>query len=331
MAISDRDGVRAERRLGQIPCFSSHFLLWLALLTSLSLATSCASIRPVVKIGLLAPFEGLDRRSGYTMLDATRTAIAGMPTAALDVMPLALDTSFDPRRASQKLLQDGSVAAIIGPLDPQSAHEMLDVVTAEAVRWIAPFALTPSGFTDPTDPAWAAALVDTVAATAHGQGAQRLVVAGWTPGWPALDATIWQRAFALPLFFSTDIDAVSDGDAVVWLGAPDAGARFFSDLRSSGSAASFWLVNQSSQPLFVEHAQSVAQKTWGDVFWAMWLPIGYTLQTTQPPSPISISVHAATVQALAQVLDEAPPEQGWQVQMVRLSHVGEIQPVIAGR
>jgi hypothetical protein len=316
---------------GRVPYFSSHSLLWLALLTSLLLVTSCASIRPVVKIGLLAPFEGLDRRSGYTALDATRTAIAGMPTAALDVIPLALDTSTDARRASQKLLQDGNVAAIIGPLDPQSAHQMLDVVTAEAVQWIAPFALTTSGFTAPADPAWAAALLDAVADTAHGQGAQRLVVVGWTPGWPTLDAAIWQRAFALPLIFFTDIDAVSNGDAVVWLGAPDAGARFFSDLRSSDSAASFWLVSQSSQPIFVEHAQSVAQKTWGDVFWAIWLPVGYTLQTTQPPSPISISVHAATAQALAQVLDKAPIEQSWQVQVVRLSPTGEIQPVIAGR
>jgi hypothetical protein len=329
MVISNRHGVRIERGWERVPYVSSHSLLWLALLTSLLLVTSCTSIRPVVKIGLLAPFEGLDRRSGYTVLDATRAAISGM-AAAVDVIPLALDTSTDARRASQKVLQDDNVAAIIGPLDPQNAHKMVDVVTAEAVQWIAPFALTASGFTDPTDPAWAAAMMDAVANTAHGQGVRRLVVAGWTPGWPALDATIWQRAFALPVTFFTDIDAVIDGDAIVWLGAPDAGARFFSDLRINGSAASFWLVNQSSQPLFVEHAQSVAPKTWGDVFWAMWLPVGYTLQTTQPPSPISISVHAATAQALAQVLDKASPEQVWQVQVVQLSQTGEIQPVIAG-
>lgn len=330
MAISDRTGVRTGQRYGRVPCFSSHSLLGLAFLTSLLLVTSCTPIRPVIKLGLLAPFEGLERRSGYAALDATRTAIAGMPAAAMDVMPLALDTSTDARRASQKLLQDGSVAAIIGPLDPQSAHKMQDVVSAEAMPWIAPFALTASGFTAPDDPAWVAALVAALADVARDQGAQRLTLAGWTPGWPAPDAAIWQQEFALPLVFVTDIAGTLDGDAVVWLGAPDTGAQFFSALRSSALAASFWLVNQASQPLFVEHAHSVMQQTWGDVYWAIWLPLGYTLQTTQPPSPITIAVDAATVQALAQVLDQAPPKQDWQMQVVRLSHAGEILPVIAG-
>ncbi len=55
--------------------------------------------RPVVKIGLIAPFEGLYRESGYEALAAMRSAIADSPLPSqvrIDILPLALDDSADP-------------------------------------------------------------------------------------------------------------------------------------------------------------------------------------------------------------------------------------------
>src|SRR3954463_1255363 len=47
--------------------------------------SGCASIRPIVKIGLIAPFEGLYRQSGYDALDAMRQAMAECTPAGVDV------------------------------------------------------------------------------------------------------------------------------------------------------------------------------------------------------------------------------------------------------
>src|SRR3954452_7384256 len=79
----------------------------------------CTSIRPIVKIGLIAPFEGLYRQSGYDALEAMRQAMADCTPAGVDVLPLALDDSGDPaqaQRAAQKMLVDPAVRAVVGPL-----------------------------------------------------------------------------------------------------------------------------------------------------------------------------------------------------------------------
>src|SRR5688500_13064399 len=92
--------------------WGAFFLNLLAFL----LVTGCTSIRPIIKIGLIAPFEGLYRQSGYTALDAMRQAMAECTPPGMDVLPLALDDSGDParaQRAAQKLLIDPSVGAIV--------------------------------------------------------------------------------------------------------------------------------------------------------------------------------------------------------------------------
>ncbi len=80
----------------------------------------------MVKIGLIAPFEGLYRESGYEALAAMRSAIADSPLPSqvrIDILPLALDDSADPQRsgrAAAKMLADPAVAAVVGPLFPGS-------------------------------------------------------------------------------------------------------------------------------------------------------------------------------------------------------------------
>ena len=46
----------------------------LALVAAATLA-GCTNVRPTIKIGVLAPFEGLHRRTGYAALDAVRAAM----------------------------------------------------------------------------------------------------------------------------------------------------------------------------------------------------------------------------------------------------------------
>ena len=70
MGISKRswltEPMRQRKRTRYASLFSSLTLLFLIL------ATGCTPVRPVVKIGLIAPFEGLYRDSGYGALAAMR-------------------------------------------------------------------------------------------------------------------------------------------------------------------------------------------------------------------------------------------------------------------
>ena len=81
----------------------------------------CTNVRPTIKIGVLAPFEGLHRRSGYAALEAVRAAIADFSNVDAGILPLALDDGDQPQqavRSAQKLLADPRVAAVVGPLSP---------------------------------------------------------------------------------------------------------------------------------------------------------------------------------------------------------------------
>ncbi|MFZ1771520.1 MAG: ABC transporter substrate-binding protein, partial [Caldilinea sp.] len=90
---------------------------------------ACTDVRPLVKIGLIAPFEGLYRRTGYEALAAMRQALADAPTGPVAIIPLALDDSADPTRtvrAAEKLLVDPQVQAVVGPLSPALAAASRD-------------------------------------------------------------------------------------------------------------------------------------------------------------------------------------------------------------
>ena len=166
--------------------------------------SACASTRPVVKIGLLAPFEGVYRQDGYDALAAMRAAIAEQNPAGVDVLPLALDSSRDVARSAQKVLADPSVVAVVGPywaVEGLSAGQLFG-----DDRWRHPYA--PSG-----DANWAADAVD--AATAFAEGERHtLVLAGIPPGWPQTGVEI------------VTADDVQTGQAILWLGDAAVGADF---------------------------------------------------------------------------------------------------------
>ena len=98
--------------------FTVHSLLF----TAYSLLfTACAVTRPVVKIGLVAPFEGRYREVGYEVIYAARLAVreanAAGGVAGYSVELFALDDGGDPAMAveqTKKLAADSQVLGVIG-------------------------------------------------------------------------------------------------------------------------------------------------------------------------------------------------------------------------
>ncbi|MFO7635047.1 MAG: ABC transporter substrate-binding protein, partial [Caldilinea sp.] len=213
---------------------------WAVMVNLLALLlAACTDVRPIAKIGLIAPFEGLNRRTGYEALAAMRLAIADAPANGIAFIPLALDDSADPgrtRRTAQKLLTDPQVKAVVGPLSPSLAAASGEILEESGVAWFTPFAVAPAGgFTDPRDAEeWAAGLVAAVGAAAQKQGATALVLAGDAHGWPAWDEAAWSLAAGLPTRFLRDgpagIASLSGDDAIFWLGAADEAAAFLNML-----------------------------------------------------------------------------------------------------
>lgn len=102
------------------------------------------STRPLVKIGLQAPFEGLHRPLGYEVLYAVKLAIrerneAG-GVAGWGVELVALDDGLDPeeaRRAAEKMAIDKGIVGVIGPFSAATADAAAPIWTRAALPWIA--------------------------------------------------------------------------------------------------------------------------------------------------------------------------------------------------
>lgn len=98
--------------------FTFHVLL---VISYCLLLTACTVTRPVLKIGLVAPFEGRYRDVGYEVVFAVRLAVREINAAGgaggYSVELVALDDSGDEQMAleqARKLQTDASVIAIIG-------------------------------------------------------------------------------------------------------------------------------------------------------------------------------------------------------------------------
>ena len=93
-----------------------------ASLTSVLFLTGCLQVaRPVVKIGLVAPFEGRYRDVGYEVVHAVRLALSEANAAGgaggYSLELVTLDDGGDPNQALQqarKLLTDPQVVAVLG-------------------------------------------------------------------------------------------------------------------------------------------------------------------------------------------------------------------------
>jgi len=121
-------------RLARFAC-----LLILALLPACSVSTA-----PVVKVGLVAPFEGRYRAIGYEAIYAARLAIREINSAdgvgGVRVELLALDDSGDSVMAieqARKLALDPQVLAVIGHYRPDTTGAALAAYCAESLPVLA--------------------------------------------------------------------------------------------------------------------------------------------------------------------------------------------------
>lgn len=85
------------------------------------LLSACASVQPVVKIGLVAPFEGQYRGVGYDVIYSARLAVRQINEqggiGGYRVALVALDDSGDPElaaRTAESLVLDPAVVAVVG-------------------------------------------------------------------------------------------------------------------------------------------------------------------------------------------------------------------------
>jgi len=317
-------------------------------------------VPPLHSVGMLAPFEGLDRRAGYRALGALRSAIAAAPSHAA-LLPLALDTSRDAGRAARKMMLDPSVVTVLGPLAPKDLPGDTEAEALHALggaRWIAAFSVTPRGFVAPDDPTWLQALLAGAADLAQAQGSSRLVIAGIEPdtAFAALSASA-EAGGALPILWSgkffADLEAdglaPESGTAILWLGDGAGAARQVAELRRRGNLASVWLAPWAADEVFGEHLTAAGPLTglgnglyslaWQDGAHATW-----AAQHPQIP-PELYAVDAAAEQVVMQAVAAAgenaleaigsagtsetgtPAEDTWRLVGYHLDLVGHRRPV----
>ncbi len=114
------------------------------------LLSGCAALgstRPVVKIGLVAPFEGLHRHLGYDVLYAVKLAVrernAAGGVSGYMVELVALDDGNDPAQArlqARKMIVDPDVRGVIGHFSDEAALAALDEYHRAGLALITPVA-----------------------------------------------------------------------------------------------------------------------------------------------------------------------------------------------
>jgi len=108
----------------------------LPLFLLLSVISACQSVAPVVKVGLVAPFEGRHRDVGYDVLYSARLAVREINAAGgvdgTRVALVALDDSGNPefaRATANSLLIDPAVVAVVGHWLPETTETAAPLYT----------------------------------------------------------------------------------------------------------------------------------------------------------------------------------------------------------
>jgi len=102
--------------------------------------SSCQSVAPVVKIGLVGPFEGKNREIGYDVIYSARMAVREVNKAGgigdYRVALVALDDFGDPSSAeevAESLALDESVMAVIGHWLPETSKSAAAIYREQGV------------------------------------------------------------------------------------------------------------------------------------------------------------------------------------------------------
>jgi len=103
------------------------------------------STRPVLKIGLIAPFEGLGRPLGYQVLYGVKLAVrerndmGGVGGYGVALVALNDDDDADhAARQAMKMDVDSDVVGVIGPLSRSTARAVAQPLADADLAWIAP-------------------------------------------------------------------------------------------------------------------------------------------------------------------------------------------------
>ena len=166
--------------------------LCVPLLLALLLLSACASVRPVVKIGLVAPFEGRERAIGYDAVYAARLAVREANAAGgiggsdgrggYRLALVALDDRGDAELATQTAAALDVYANAGLPLLPAGAPPFAADPTAlppafvAAYEGVTPFDETPGPYAGPTYDAFALLWLALAQAEETGGGITRATV-----------------------------------------------------------------------------------------------------------------------------------------------------------
>lgn len=281
-------------------------------------ACSAPSIAP---IGVLAPFEGLYRRSGYAALDAVRSEIDAATGSRVGLLPFALDTSRDASRAMEKMRVTGT-KAVVGPLTPQDGSA--GATALAGIPWFAPWAVSDDGFEDPAEGHWLSAQIEAVAEDAKSIGVRSLVAAGWE----GAQLAEMEGELALPLTWADSPLAVRSGDGVLWMGDAAGAARFVSQVRDRLPGTPVWLAPWAVDPVFVEHLRATGFSDWSRLYWITWLDREYAVWAAahKDGTPFTYLTEQAARQAIASVTGAPLPAQVWQLHIFEVAPTGESVP-----
>lgn len=224
------------RRTARMCCWA---VLLIASTVALSACHASGSAALVVKIGLLAPFEGIGRPLGYAVLSAAKSAVdeanASGELGSFRLALVALNDEMDPEVAAAQarvLAQDDEVMAVLGPFSDRAGSAAALVFGRSGIPALvaAPLAQAPVGVWSlcPPPEQLIAQLTD--------------FAAGWNPpGSP-------DRRGVVEVFFPGDAAAAADrlrelrsqGWDGVLIGGPDVLRPWFitlSGLTAEGAAA----------------------------------------------------------------------------------------------
>jgi ABC-type branched-subunit amino acid transport system substrate-binding protein len=187
---------------------------------SLAFVSACGSTRPVIKFGLVAPFEGRYRPVGYDAIYAARLAVrernASGGVGGYRVELVAYDDGGDPQAATERARQlalDPQVVAVIGHFRVDTTRAAWDVYAREALPLIAPVipadALPDSPCSECSFPA--AFRTGPSRAISESVGLDQVLAGDVTAGTIFTVGAPWPRDVPGAQQFMADYEAVSNG------------------------------------------------------------------------------------------------------------------------
>ncbi len=123
------------------------------------LAVACSgSTQPIVKLGVIAPFEELYREDGYATLHAVKLAIgernAAGGVAGRQIALVALNDNGRPDEASTQAANlgvDRDVLGVVGPLYEATSAAARPILAANGLPWLSLSDQQPVGLVPPAD------------------------------------------------------------------------------------------------------------------------------------------------------------------------------------